>query len=75
MIEPAAAFNALTGRLLTIIASPRRPVALHRNGFQTPDMTGETPTEDRTRRNAAEDPVESNCNVAELEASGPRAKM
>jgi hypothetical protein len=49
--------HALTGRLVTIIAWLRRRVALRRNAFQTPDMTGETPTEDRTRRNAAEDPV------------------
>jgi hypothetical protein len=47
----------LIGRLLTIIASPHRLLALRRNAFQTPDMTGETPTEDRTRRNAAGDLV------------------
>jgi hypothetical protein len=53
------------GRLLTIIASPRRLMASRRNAFQSPDMTGETPTEDRTRRIVAADLVESNFNVRE----------
>jgi hypothetical protein len=56
MIEPAAAFSALTGRLVTIIALPHRPMALRRKAFQTPDM-GEAMTEVPTRSNAAEDPV------------------
>jgi hypothetical protein len=56
------------------IATPAYGFAPER-AFQTPDMTGETPTEDRTRRNAAEDPVKVKLCVAELEASGPHAKM